>query len=258
MVSRDMKKLAPNLAMFSLCLLLAGCSFLSPGKKEFFQKEVPVFPVKPEQQIEQEKRSLQYAQYKLDVAFVEGLKSNVSTNVMEPLTSAKIALDPAVESIGHPNTPLSQKELDRSVTSTNLATKLNQQQARQDKALNKLEDKLDDLQGKKIEGTGLIQLSYFSFIAIVFAFCFLLWIGLKIYAIFNPLVAVGTKAVSMTGAAAKKGFSELIKGGEAFKQLVQDKIDDPETKKEVIELFRTAHLTAQDTSTKNIVKDLTN
>lgn len=239
-----------SILLGSLVLVLSGCSLLSPGNKEFFQKKVPSFPDKPQLE-EKQKQAADFVAKKVEKAYDEGLKANVTNSVMEPLGEANVVVRPLADSIGHPSTPYEGN-------STNLVLALNKLSAKYEASLRRLEQKLDDLEGKKIEGTGLIQVGYFTWLAIVFGIIALLWFVLKIVAIFNPPVALGMSAVSAGTGLLRKGFGEVVEAGETFKDMVKQKIDDPATQAKILELFKQAHMQSQSRDVQLVVQNLTN
>jgi hypothetical protein len=110
---------------------------------------------------------------KVDQAFTEGLKANVTNSVMVPLTEAHTVATPLAESLGAPQTPYRGP-------ATNLVDDLHRLEARYEAALKKLENKLNTLEGKEVEGTGLVQMGYFTWIAFLFRNFVLLWFVLRL------------------------------------------------------------------------------
>lgn len=243
-----MKKIL-HVLLVSLLLGLSGCSILSPGKKEFFQTKVPVFPEKAKVE-EKQKQAATFVAEKVTLAYDEGLKAQVTNTVMTPLGEAKAVVAPLAESMGPPATPYQG-------TATNLVLDLHKLESRYDAALKQLENKLDGLEGKKIEGTGLIQMGYFTWIALLFGIGALLFFVLKIVSIFNPPVALATSAVSAGAGLVRRGFSEVVEAGEKFKDLVGKKIEDPDTQQHILDLFRRAHMETQSRDVQTVIQHLT-
>lgn len=246
----DMKKILRAVALGWLIVGLSGCSLLSPGKKEFFQTKVPSFPEKTKVE-EKQKQAATFVAEKVNIAYDEGLKANVTNSVMEPLHEAKVVATPLAESIGAPQTPYRGP-------ATNLVDDLHKLEAKFDASMKKLEDKLAGLEGKKIEGTGLIQIGYFTWLAVLFGIFALLWFVLKIVGIFNPPVAMGMSAVSAGAGLLRRGFGEVVEAGEKFKDMVKSRVEDPETQEHILDLFRRAHLETQSRDVQTVIKHLTN
>lgn len=233
----------------SVILFLAGCSFLSPGKKEFFQSKVPQFPESPKLE-ESTKQGLTFVKYKVDEAYTEGLKAEITNSVMTPLAEAKLVIPPLISSIGHPKSEYTGD-------ATNLVNKLNQQLAAYEKELNKLKDKLQGFEGKKIEGTGWIQVSYWTYITGLLILGFIIYIAIKILSMIYPPVTVGTSVVKMGSNLLAKGFSSVVQAGENFKNDLDKKIQDPKTAEYIKELFRDHQMKAQDLDIQNTIRTLT-
>lgn len=245
-----MQKILRASALAWLIVGLSGCSILSPGKKELFQTKVPTFPEKAKVE-EKQKQAATFVAEKVGIAYDEGLKANVTNSVMSPLYEAKVVAAPLAESLGSPQTPYRG-------TATNLVDELHKLDAKFDAAMRKLEGKLGELEGKKIEGTGLIQMGYFTWLFVLFGIFALLWFVLKIVSIFNPPVAMGMSAVSAGSNLLRRGFNEVIEAGENFKNAVKAKVEDPDTQERVLEMFRQAQLAAQSRDVQLVVKQLTN
>ncbi len=244
-----MKNLRKALALPIILVLLSGCSILSPGKKEFLQKEVPAYPQK--QKIEEEQRkAADFVAKKVTVAYDEGLRTGTTNSVMQPLGEAKVVVDPLAASLGRPEKPF---EGDGAA----LVAEMNKISAKYKGALRKLEGKLDQLEGKDIEGTGKIQMGYFTYLALLFGIVALLWFVLKIVSVFNPPVAMGMQVASAGAGLLRRGFGEVIEAGEKFKDMVKKKVDDPETQERVLALFRQAHLETQSRDVQHVIKTLT-
>lgn len=244
-----MKIVVRSLCLLGLVLLISGCSALLPGKKEFFQSKVPSFPAK-EKLEEKTKEAAAFVAEKVTIAYDEGLKAQVTNTVMEPLKEAKTVAIPLADSVGHPETPYHGP-------ATNLVTQMDKLAARYEVALHRLENKLDDLEGKKIEGTGAIQVGYFSYLAILLGIGAFLWFVLRIVSVFNPPVALGMQAVGVGGTLLRKGFTEVVHAGEKFKDMVKAKVEDPELQDHILALFKQAHMETQSTDVQHVVKSLT-
>lgn len=244
-----MKRLL-SLILTGLLVGVSGCSILSPGKKEFFQKEVPSFPEKTKVE-ETQKQTAALVAKKVEVAYDEGLKAQVTNTVMTPLGEAHALASPLAESLGPPTKPYTGQP-------TNLVASLYQQEAKYNASLKQLENKLSGLEGKDIEGTGLIQVGYFTWLAILFGLGALLFFVLKIVSIFNPPVALATSAVSAGAGLLRRGFSEVVEAGEKFKDMVKSKVEDPEVQQRVLDLFRRSHMETQSRDVQSVIQHLTN
>ena len=244
-----MKKLLTAASLFVLVLLLSSCAALLPADKEFFQKKVPSFPDK-DKKVEIQKQTAAVLATKVDQAYDAGLAYNIDSHAMAPLAEAHVLARPLSESLGQPLKPYTGDV-------TNLVGILHILEAKYDAALSKLETKLDGLEGKKIEGTGAIQIPYFLYLAIIVGVGALLVFIFKIVAIANPPLAIAGTAVSAGAGLVKRGFGEMIEGGEHFKDLVAEKFEDPKLQAHILDLFRQAHMTKQSRDVQDVVKALT-
>lgn len=233
-----------------LLLSVSGCSIFSPGKKEFFQTKVPVFPEKAKVE-EKQKQAADFVAKKVEVAYDEGLKAQVTNSVMVPLGEAHAVASPLSETLGPPTKPYKG-------AGTNLVNEMHGLEARYNTSLKELEDKLGGLEGKKIEGTGLIQVGYFTWLAFLFGLGALLFFILKIVSIFNPPVALATSTISAGAGLLRRGFSEVVEAGEKFKDMVKAKVENPELQQSVLDLFRRAHMEAQSRDVQSVIQQLTN
>jgi len=249
MLVEVMKKILSLLLASLLLAGISGCSLLSPGKKEFFQTKMPAFPEKTKVE-EKQKQAATYLAEQVGLAYDAALLSQTTNTVMVPLREARTVAEPLAESLGPPTTPYKGP-------ATNLVADLRQLEARYDAALRKLEAKLGDLEGKKIEGTGLIQMGYFTWLLLLFGVIALLFFILKIVAIFNPPVQVATSAISAGAHVLRRGFSEVIEAGEKFKDMVKAKVEDPETQEYILDLFRRAHMETQSRDVQQVIQHLT-
>lgn len=116
-------------------------------------------------------------------------------------------------------------------------------------------DKITPNVGKKIDGTGVFEMGYFTYVGIVILLCMIVLGVLKFIAIANPGVGTGMKIASNI---AGKALTELAYGGEKFKQYITAKYaDKPQQVAEILATFKQAHLEEQSTETKEIVKKIT-
>ncbi len=245
----SMRTWLTSLVVSLLALGLSGCSLLSPGKKEFFQKTVPTFPERVEI-VEKQKQAAQLIVSKVNQAYDAGLASETTNSVMQPLHEARDVAQPLATSLGAPEKPYKGG-------TTNFVTQFYKLEAKYDAALEKLADKLGEFDGKKIEGTGLIQMGYFTWLLVLVGIVALLWFVLKMVAIFNPPVAVGMSVASAGANLLRRGFGEVIEAGEAFKNAVKAKIDSPEVQQKVLELFRNEQEKRQSRDVQHVIKQLT-
>lgn len=234
--------------------LFAGCSTMVPKRVEFFQDKVKQFPEYSDYSRQLEKQLAQRLQQKTAQTVQAALVERSSTNVVTPAREAeRLAIAEAVI-IGPPEKP-------STLPSDALAVKV-------ESSVGKLDSKIDDFkkgnnenEGKKIEGTGLFQVSYFAWVGGILALLALIYfagkIALSIAAIANPGAAIGLNVVNGIGAVAAKGFSQLIRGGENFKDWVSREVKDADVKQKILDGFRIAQMQSQDEDVQNTVRAVT-
>jgi hypothetical protein len=245
-----MKKL---LLAVALAVSLSGCGLL-PKKVEFFQDKVHKFPEPTQAQKETQREVAQKANEKaaqtLHAALVEGSSVAVvgSAGETEKLTAV------VAESVGAPAKPT--KDLDTDI----LIASLRSQLAKLSKKFDSFKEENNENAGKKIEGTGLIQVPYFAyaggFVLVVVVGWHLAKTALTAASAANPGAAVGLAGMNVAGTVVAKGFHQLVQGGEDFKDWVEKEIADSGMKQKILGAFTSAHKEAQDSDVKNIVKQL--
>jgi uncharacterized lipoprotein YajG len=237
----------------ALCLVVAGCQ-LVPKPVELGQKKVREVPTKTSQQVEAEKQAADFVAKKIDQGRDEALKTQVSTNVIEPLTDARDAAHGLRQSLGAPMNTWNDNGAE-------MALRLGFLEAKLDRALAEHRKEVAPLVGKKIEGTGWIQIPYFMWIGLVLLFFFVLWTGLKIVGAIYPIVGLGVSGLSAAGrvgsSTVTKALEQVVKGGEAFKDSV-NKLDlDDRAKSVVLDLLRKHQMMSQDTDIQELIRKMT-
>jgi hypothetical protein len=239
-----------SLIAILLAFGLAGCGTLIPEKVELFQDKVKQYPEYSEYARQLEKQLAQRLQQKTAQTVEAALETKASTNVVVPAREAeRLAIANAVV-VGPPEKPAT-------MPSENLAVKVESTAGKLDSKIDSFKEGNDENAGKKIEGTGIFQVPYFAWIGGIMALLALLYfagkIALNVAAMVNPGAAVGLNVVNGLSAVAGKGFSQLIKGGENFKEWVTQEIKDADIQKKVLDAFRTAQERAQDSDVQNAV-----
>jgi polyhydroxyalkanoate synthesis regulator phasin len=245
-----MRPLAP--VVLSL-LLLTGCGTLIPKRVEFFQDKVHKFPTAPAKQVELQKEAAWLAQERavatLDAALAEGSSTNVVTNAQDTAKLSGIVS----ESLGPP--AKAPTDADKTVDA------LRAQIAKLDAKIQSFAKENDENAGKKIEGTGLLQIPYFVYVGLV---VFVLVIGWHLAKLVltglstaNPGALVGLGAMNVTGNLAGKVVTQVVQGGENFLSKLKAEITDPTLQKQVTDLFLASHKQAQDADVKAVVNNLT-
>jgi len=113
--------------------------------------------------------------------------------------------------------------------------------------LHKQQLELAELQGKKIEGTGLIQMSYFTYLFLVFVGLVFIYVIFRVlYLIFFQPYLSGLQVIRHL----EKALSEVIHGGEVFKDKLEQIIQDRQLKQQIREIFKESHKEVQSEDTR--------
>lgn len=246
-----MKKL---LLIFGLAFL-AGCGTLMPKKVELFQDKVKAFPEPSpalrEVQREVLHRAMETSEKTVRAAIAEG----ASTNVVKPAVETEQLVEAVSFSLGPPESP-------STLSSESLVTKLESKVAKHNVAVEKFKEQNSENEGKKIEGTGLVQVSYFAWIGgillAVLVLFFLAKILLSGLAMANPVASLGLIGVNATQNTVVRGLVQIARGGEKFKDWVVSEIKDSDLKQKILDAFQSAQVRSQDQDVQNTVKALTN
>jgi hypothetical protein len=241
--------------IFLLALSLTGCSILFPKKTEYFQDKVREMPSQSATHKEVQKEAAAFVADKTKQTVRAALDEKSSTNVLKPAIEAEVVADSLSGSIGKPLDPWEK-------SAKLLAERLDHLDAKLSEKLEDFREANDKNAGKKIEGTGLIQVGYFTQLLILAVLGIGAWLVIKVLGIFNPAVQVGSQVLSGgvrgVGKIVKKGFTEVIKAGESFKEKVDQEFEDPETRERILALFSQAHKENQSSDVQEVIKKLTN
>lgn len=232
-------------------IALTGCGTLIPKNVEFFQKKVKSVPVASESAKETERQAAALASVKAEETFVAAVEANSPATVLAPAKDTELLTRAVSGSLGPPAYTYAG-------ITTNLVNKVDSNVAKLNRKVGNYSEKVAPLVGKKIEGTGFFRMGYFTYIGIIIGLVVLAWFALKIYGSINPIVGLGTNVVGRLGSKSVAGIaSELVKGGEVFKEDVLHSTLAHDVKAEVLRLFSGAHAKAQSTDTKSVVSALT-
>jgi PBP1b-binding outer membrane lipoprotein LpoB len=240
------------LQALTITLLLTGCSLI-PKKVELFQDKVHRFPTPSAKQVELQRETAQRAADSAAQTLHSALVEGATTNVVASATDTEKLTVAIAESVGAP-------EKTNGKTTDNLIQSLRAQEAKTDGKIDAFIKKNDENANKKIEGTGLVQVPYFAWTGGILVVLLVGWYILRTVAgaaaLANPGAAVGVGALNVAGNVVSKGFQQLVKGGEAFKDWVGKEISDPILKQKIVDTFNTLHKTAQDADVKTVVDHL--
>lgn len=240
------------LSLFIISFLLTGCSLI-PKKVEMFQDKVHPFPELTSSQKELQKEAAQRAKEKAAETLLAATAESTSTNVTTPARDAALLTDVVAESVGAPSKRGTED-------SQALAQEVRHSLAKFDKKLDSFKTENNENAGKKIEGTGLLQIPYFWYLGGIVLIVFVGWhlahTALTLASAANPGALVGVGAMNVTGALAGKAATQLVQGGKDFLGWVSKEVTDSGLQQKITEAFINAHKQAQDQDVKSIVKPL--
>lgn len=232
-----------------LLTLVVGCGII-PKRVEFFQKKVQEVPVPTVAHNETVKQAAAFVAEKTKESHFVAAKENASTNLQYLTYESSIVANSLSDSLGKPLNPWK-------TDAEKLALKLDAFEAKLDRKFDEFKERNDELAGKKIESSGLIQISYFTYIFGLFVLVAFLWFGVKILGILYPPVQIGSTIASIPINVAQKMAAQAIKGGENFKKRIVEEIDDPQFAETVKKIFREEQEKAQDQDIQEIIKKAT-
>lgn len=234
-------------------LMLSGCSFLLPKKVEFFQDKVKAFPEAKAGEREIQRQTAFRAEEKAKETLSAALATDADATVVKPATETVDLTDAVSTSLGPPSSPARESK-----SSEALAADLREAVAALNKRVESFKADNNENAGKKIEGTGFFQIGYFSMWLLIFGGLVIVWFGLKVYGMVNPVVGLGVNTVGRVGSTIlRRGLSEIAEGGEAFKAYVESHTQAALTKDEIKDLFLRAQKENQSRDVQEIVAKLT-
>jgi len=245
-----MKTLLRYAALAALAVSLTGCGTLLPGRVEFFQKKVKPVPEATSAAKDTERQAAARAALKAHETWLNAVKEGSSSAVTVPAQETAALTEAVTDSLGPPSKPWEG-------TTTALVEKVDRDIAKLNRKLDDYREKIEPLEGKKIEGTGFFSIGFFTMWGVILLVLFLGWTALKVYGIMNPAVGLGVRtAGKVSSAILHRGFTELVEGGEKFRTWVRKHPTETLTKAEIEELFVSAQKEEQSRDVKNVVENL--
>ena len=258
------KRAAKMIGLGIVIFLLSGCSILNP-KVEFGQKEVPPFPEKKERAEEALRDAAWEADRLTDIALNQAVAANRPSEEVRPLADASLLMGSVSRSVGSPRSVPNEEK----TQAKDLAEKVIEYDADYDASLRKFEKKIEPLAGKDVEGTGVVQTTQWT---LLIGGAFFLFFLSFVYKVLNSVMNVANPAVGgpmgLAGGMVKFGvgrlqsaFTQVLRGGERFKNRVSKEIDkqqfDKRTADAILNLFREEHERSQDEATQEAIRKLT-
>jgi len=235
-----------------LAFLAAGCSSLIPKRVELGQEKVQKFPDHQKAQLDAERQAVALAAEKAREA--EKIATEDKSEAAKPAGEAADLSESVGRALGPPSNPWRGEVIELTERLDRLTSKYND-------LLVRFKKDNDENAGKKIEGTGFLQIPYFLYIGVIGLVIFVVWIVLRalvsVAAAGNPGVAVGMRVAQVGGKVLSRGFSQLVKGGENFKEWLKREVPEEKLKEKILEAFKQHQTSAQDADVQTLVKDLT-
>lgn len=198
-----MKKL-----LFSLvaAFLFSGCALI-PKQVELFQKKVKAFPDPSPKLVEVQKATAQRAKEAAQATFEDAIREDSSPILRADARDSAVLTDAVATSLGPPLKPATG-------TSDELAKELRAQIAKLQARIDTFQEQNSKVEGKKIEGTGWLQIPYLVYLAVIILILVIGWHllhavvrGLQFAGVANPALGV----VGGVGGAAMSEIETLIK-----------------------------------------------
>jgi hypothetical protein len=214
-----MKKLRSLLALLFLVLLCNGCALI-PKPVELFQKKVHAFPEASAKLVEVQKETAQRAKEAARTTFETALQQDVSPELRADARDTVVLTDAVATSIGPPAKP-------SGVSADLLAKELRAEIARLNQKIDAFQEQNEKVAGKKIEGTGWLQIPYFVYLAVVIFVLIIGWhllhtvvTGLQVAGVANPALGVA----GSVGSAAMSEIETMMKKVMAGAQKVASEV----------------------------------
>jgi hypothetical protein len=245
----------PLLPLIVLSLCLTGCSLI-PKKVELFQDKVRKFPEPPAALTEYQKEAALRAKQKAAETVTAAVSNGAPVEITAPAKETEKLTDIVATSLGPPR---------HEATDTDeIVAKLQSSIAKLDQKIEAFKHSNDENAGKKIEGTGLVQVPYFAWLGIVALGIVVLWhlgkLALTAASIASPASApatmVGLGVMDAAQSTVTKGFSQLVAGGQDFLKWVDTKFKGLPLAQEIQDAFIASHKENQDKDVQTVVKQI--
>ncbi len=253
-----MKKQLASLILVASLILGGGCGLI-PKKVEFFQDKVHLVPELKQADKEIQRQTAQRAEEKARETYGAAIYTDADPAVVAPAAETVILTDAVSESVGPPVKPASADK-----TTQALVNELRTSIAKLNQRMDDFKKDNNENAGKKIEGTGFFQVPYFVYLGgflivglIGFVILSVLWSFVKMAGMANPPVQMGVTAAQLSANFLKRSLSEVVKGGEQFKDSLMGAVEDPDLQAKIKELFRIEQERAQSHDTQGLIKTLT-
>jgi hypothetical protein len=235
--------------ILAVVLCLTGCNII-PKKVEYFQDRVQSMPERTQQADESLRQAARLAADRAAATERAALSTDAAPEVIQPASDTAILTSAVSAQVGPP-----AKAWQGDVPA--LIARMDAQEASYRRELETYRAEVRELAGKKIEGTGAIQVGYFTHLLILAAIMAVAWLILRIVAITNAPVSVGLKTIEGGSKFLGRAFSELVEAGQDFKTRLKQRLsDNPELLESILSDFKTAHQSSQSRDTQKTVTQI--
>ncbi len=247
-----MKNISYLLSLVGL-VCLTGCGTLIPKRVELFQDKVKKFPEVTQAAKETQRQAALRAKEKANETLVAAVAEKASPFVISPAAETVVLTDAVSLSVGPP--------VKKSTDSTEaLVDELRKSIAVLAKKVDSFKEDSNENVGKKIEGTGFVQVPYFVWLGgaalLAFVGFHVLKLVLAAASAANPGAMVGVGAMNVASSTASRGLVQVVNGGKRFVKWANDTVEDPVLRQNILDAFVDAHKKAQDEDIQTVVKPL--
>jgi len=229
--------------------LLTGCAIL-PKPVEYFQDRVQPVPERTAASEESLRQAAHLAAERASETERAALTTEASPAVLTPARDTAVLTETVSDRLGPPSAPW-REEIDA------LIALIDAQEAHYQRALSTYRDQVQANVGKSIEGTGAIQIGYFTHLLILAALFAVAWMIVRIIAIFNAPVAVGLKTVEGGSKFLGRALAEVVEAGQDFKTRLRKRLaDQPDLAESILDDFRESHRANQSRDVQRAVVEL--
>ncbi len=237
------------LPILAVVFCLTGCNII-PKKVEYFQDRVQPMPERTTQADESLRQAARLAADRAAATERAALSTDAAPEVIKPASDTALLTSAVSAQVGPPS-KLWQGDVPA------LIARMDAKEADYRRELESYRAEVRELAGKKIEGTGAIQVGYFTHLLILAAIVAVAWLILKIVAITNAPVSVGLKTIEGGSKFLGRAFGELVEAGQDFKTRLKQRLaDNPDLLESILTDFKTAHRSSQSRDTQKAVGEV--
>ena len=231
----------------AILTLASGCTLI-PKRVEYFQDRVRPVPERSAVADESLRQAARLAAQRAADTERAALATEAAPEVVAPARDTTVLTGAVAEHVGPPAAPWTGDI-------NALIARMDAQEARYRARLDAYRDSVRPNVGKPIEGTGAIQVGYFTHLLILATIVAVAWVILKVVAITHAPVAIGMRTIEGGGRFLGRAFAEVVEGGEEFKARIRKRLaSSPESLAAVLEEFQTAHRARQSRDVQGVVQ----